>query len=460
MSRVAVFGLGYVGSASAAALLRAGHEVVAIDPDDEVVRRVESGRAPVKEPGVGEVLVEEKRNGRLEVARTPSPVFKAHPDAVFVCVGTPASVMEPGAALGIDETPLEEIEQTLVDLAAEVDRLRVAVRTTVRPGTVDKIAEAVSVAASEADRPQPVVAHVPEFLREGHALEDVRNPISLVVGWSWPSSAAAPSEQSLLTALLQSMTADDAETPRPHVTDAQVAETMKLVRNAYNAARISFANEVGQLLPKAKAQEVMEWLRENRSKSSTGYLKPGLPFGGYCLPKDTRMLCHEAQKRGTPAALLRSITTSNISQVEQIAAHLDRQLPPGPTAVARPGFKADSTDTRLSPSVRIARSIAGGGREVFVCTQSADSLPQALAPVASPADAVHLGARSVVFGCRPPTPEDVRSIEKASESTYEAGPVEVLTVSSGLVEEARLVEGEDGPQVRTTPRAGRGVARR
>lgn len=461
MSRVAVFGLGYVGSASAAALLEAGHEILGIDPDEEKLKRVRSGRAPVNEPGIAEVLARGRHENRLSVSAVPAPVLEDPPDAVLVCVGTPTSLMDPGASLGVDESPIDEVEETLVELAEVADRLRVAVRTTVRPGTVDRIAESVSVAAADADNPQPVVAHVPEFLREGHALEDVRDPISLVIGWSWPSASAVPSEQSLLTALLQSMTAEDAETPRPHVTDAQVAETMKLVRNAFNALRISFANEVGQLLPKTKANEVMEWLRDTPAKTSTGYLKPGLPFGGYCLPKDARMLAQEAQRRGTPATLLRSIVGSNVSQLDQLAAQLDHALPEGPTAIARPGFKKDSSDTRLSPSVRVARRVAGGGREVFVCTQSPEGVPPALAPVGSAADAVHLGARSIVYGCEAPTAEDVKSIRKASDAAYETDPAEVLTVASGRVERVEVIGDPDSEAaVERRPVAGRGAVRR
>src|SRR5256884_846329 len=348
--RVALFGLGYVGSVTAACLAKGGHEVVGVDISGEKVAMVNAATPPVVEPGLAELLGEVVGAGRLRPT-TSSDEAVAGSDMSLICVGTPG---RRNGQLEV-EAVVRTGERIGAALRQRAEPHVVVLRSTVLPGTTEtRLLPALRAAAGEAAT-IPVAVN-PEFMREGSSLRDFANPPLTLVGCSEPSPAA------VLQRLFEGVTA-----PFVHTT-IRTAEMVKYAANAFHALKVCFANEIGDACAAlgADAHEVMRvFLMDRKLNVSDAYLRPGFAFGGSCLPKDLRALTHAARAADVSLPLLETILPSNEIQIRRAAeAVLATRL--RRVGVVGLSFKNGTDDLRESPMVALVETLIGKGCDVRI----------------------------------------------------------------------------------------------
>jgi GDP-mannose 6-dehydrogenase len=349
---ISVFGLGYVGTVTAACLAHKGNAVTGVDLSGSKVELLEAGRSPIVEPRVSDLVEEGHRACRLH-ATTDSQAAVMKSEISFLCVGTP-SLRNGKLDLGHIGPVCEEIGRTL----AKKDSFHLVVlRSTVLPGT----AESIVIPALEKTSGKRIgkdfgVCVNPEFMREGTAVADFLEPAMTVVGVADSAHAA------ILRELYSWIPG------RIFETSFRSAEMVKYVCNAWHAVKVSFANEVGTLAKQldVDAEALMEvFAADNKLNISPTYLKPGFAFGGSCLPKDVRALNYRAKELDLELPLLEAILPSN-------QEHLDRAvemvLQTGKKKIAMLGlsFKAATDDLRESPQVQLVKRLLGEGRQVQI----------------------------------------------------------------------------------------------
>lgn len=353
--RVAVLGLGHVGSVAAGCLASRGHEVLGIDSSEEKVGAINSGRLPIVEPHLEKLIAASRANGRLEATSVVDDRLDAC-DIALVCVGTPG-----GADGGHD---LQQVTSATRSIASAIStssasRLTVAYRSTVRPGTCENvIAPLFRAQLGEAANDLVEIVHHPEFLREAQAVDDFFNPPRLVFG----TMDGAPSQR--MTELYQGFDA-----PIFHV-GIREAEMTKFIDNSWHATKVAFANEFGRMCAElgVSASEVHAmFVADTKLNLGDAYLRPGGPFGGSCLPKDVRALQQIGANSRSIFPLLDSLLQSNMAHKRH---QLDRAV-----AGLRPGakillvglaFKHGTDDLRESPNVELAASLVGRGYDVSI----------------------------------------------------------------------------------------------
>src|SRR6266571_3217851 len=336
MSRsISVFGLGYVGTVTAACLAHKGNCVIGVDLSPIKVEALEAGRSPIVEPRVPELIAECNRACRLHATSdAASAVLKT--EISFLCVGTP-SLRNGKLDLGHIEPVCREIGEAL----RKKDAFHLVVlRSTVLPGTAESIVVPTLEKASGKRMGKDFGVCVnPEFMREGTAVADFLEPSMTIIG------AEDAAHSSMLRELY------DWVPGRIFETSFRSAEMVKYVCNAWHALKVAFANEVGTLAKELKvdAESVTEiFTADDRLNISATYLKPGFAFGGSCLPKDVRALNYRAKELDLELPLFDSIMASNDQHLKR---SIQMVLDTGKRNVAILGlsFKAATDDLRESP---------------------------------------------------------------------------------------------------------------
>ena len=346
---MSVVGTGYLGATHAACMAELGHEVIGIDTDPAKVAALASGTVPFWEPGLDEVLRRGLESGRLRFSTDPADAAGAR--VHFVCVGTPQRADSPAA----DLTQVNGAVQALLPVLGEGSLL--VGKSTVPVGTAAGIAERVAGTGAH-------VAWNPEFLREGHAVEDTLRPDRLVFG----VRDAADEEvlREVYAALL------DAGTPLL-VTDFATAELVKVAANAFLATKISFINAMAEVC-EATGGDILTLSAALGMDPRIGpqFLRAGLGFGGGCLPKDIRAFMARAGELGVDEALmfLRDIDDINIRRrqhtVDLAVEAMGGQADGRRVAVWGAAFKPDSDDVRDSPALHVATALREAGATVTV----------------------------------------------------------------------------------------------
>jgi GDP-mannose 6-dehydrogenase len=350
--KIAVFGLGYVGSVSAACLANAGHHVVGVDLNRTKVGLVNRGESPVVEKRLGLLLKEAVAQDRLH-ATVEAKVAVAGSDMAWICVGTPS--LSRG---GLDLSQLERVGAAIGRaLADQKGRYMVVLRSTVLPGTTQNALGPLIEAGS--GKPAGVgfdLCYHPEFLREGNAVEDFEDPPKIVVG--------AGDERSR-EALLALYAGSGAPVFRMSIEEA---ELLKYVDNSWHALKVTFANEIGRIAREAGtsgARLMAALCQDRRLNISPSYLRPGFAFGGSCLPKDLRILTHFARASGIDVPVLEAVLPSNLRTLEEgVRLVVDcRRRRVGLSGLS---FKAGTDDLRESPLVELAERLLGKGFDLRI----------------------------------------------------------------------------------------------
>ena len=338
--KITVIGAGYVGLVTGVSLADTGrHDVTFVEKNAERIDELRRGRMPIEEPGLADAFA---RNAeRIQIVASLDQV--EDPDLAFVCVATP--IGEAG------ESDLSQIMTSLDELTA-LPALDVSVRSTLPPGFSARVPALMGRADGER------VSTNPEFLRQGSAMEDFANPSRIVFGRFDETSDRH------LAALARVYEHVDA--PRITVSVA-AAELIKNAANAFLALKLSFVNEVAALSEGygVDVEEVLSGISLDPRIGST-YMRPGLGFGGSCLPKELQVVDVAGRRRGLAMHIARAAAQVNLEQQDRFAHRVLAELPDagGRVGVLGLSFKANTDDLRGSPAIHVARRLVQAGHSV------------------------------------------------------------------------------------------------
>ncbi|HET9859694.1 MAG TPA: UDP-glucose/GDP-mannose dehydrogenase family protein [Nocardioidaceae bacterium] len=359
--RVSVIGTGYLGATHAACLASCGHQVVGVDTNADQIKRLAAGAAPFHEPGLDALLRQGVESGSLSF--TADYAAAASADVHFLCVGTPQRA-------GSHAADLTALWSSVESLAPLLDRPCLVVgKSTVPVGTALQVRDRLRTTAPAGDDVD--LAWNPEFLREGHAVEDSLHPDRLVfgvdgnVGYQTLCEVYAP----MLTAGVPAVR-----------TDLATAELAKVSANVMLAARISLVNLLAEVCEAADADvgDLTQILGYD-DRIGSKFLTPGVGFGGGCLPKDTRAFAVRAEELGVgdPVALLREVDAINMRQrartVNMAVDMVGGRATGSTVAVLGAAFKAGSDDVRDSPALDVAATLQARGAQVCVYDPAANT---------------------------------------------------------------------------------------
>jgi GDP-mannose 6-dehydrogenase len=354
--KIAIFGLGYVGITGAACLVREGHTVVGVEINERKSRAVASGRSPIFEPGVEELLAAGVREGRLTVVADARDAI-ADADIAMVCVGTP-SAPDGAHNMSYVMNVSKEIATALAD-SARAEPLTVVYRSTMRPGSIEElIAPVFESVLGEKNAALVELVYNPEFLRESTAVADYLAPPKIVVG----TKDGKPSTR--IEALYSTI---DAPT---FVTRFREAEFTKFVDNTFHAVKVAFANEIGRFcvalgIDASKVHEI--FISDRKLNISPYYCRPGGAFGGSCLPKDVRALQYLSDDTGSSAYLIESLLKSNEAHKRFLYELATKDLPKGShVLMIGLAFKAGTDDLREAPQLDLARRLLQNGYRLSI----------------------------------------------------------------------------------------------
>jgi UDPglucose 6-dehydrogenase len=348
-STIGIFGAGWVGLVTGACLAELGHRVIVRDVLPEKIAELRAGRTPIHEPGLEDLVAEcgDRLSFTLDVADVV-----AEADILLVCVGTPPTYS--------GDADLSAV-WALLDELPQLDRRAILVmKSTVPVGTGEKVRAALDA------RGLPHVGYVsnPEFLAEGTALRDFREPDRIVVG------AFVEADGELVARLY-----DGIETEMVH-TDVASAEMVKLASNAFLATRISFINEIANVceVTGADVEQVAHGMGLDR-RIGPHFLRAGIGYGGSCFPKDVSALKQLAGNSGYHFQLLSAVIEVNELQKRRIVGKLVQRL--GTLADKRIAllglaFKANTNDMREAASIVLASRLLAEGADVRVWDPVAD----------------------------------------------------------------------------------------
>lgn len=348
---ISIFGLGYVGCVGMGCLAKQGHHIVGVDVSDEKIRLINEGKPTIVEQDVDELIQTAHQNGIIRATKDYMEAV-CSTDVSFICVGTPS------ARNGhLDLQYILRTAENIGTALAEKDGFHVVViRSTVFPGTNQKIGNIIAeISKKEINKDFAIVSN-PEFLREGTAVKDYLNPPLTVIGSECEKAINIMKEiYAFSTAPIE-------------IVSIGVAEMIKYVNNSYHALKVVFANEVGSICKEigVDSHEVMRiFCMDKQLNISPYYFRPGFAYGGSCLPKDLKGLCTLAHDLYLDTPVLNSIEESNTklieNEIKKIEAIGKRKI-----GVLGLSFKAGTDDMRNSPIIQVIESLYGKGYDVRI----------------------------------------------------------------------------------------------
>lgn len=348
---ISIFGLGYVGCVGMGCMAKSGHTVIGVDVAPEKVERINSGKATIVEKDIDELIANAHA---LKLIRATHDYKEAVlcSDISFLCVGTPST--DKG------HLNLDYIYQTAREIGEALEAKStfhvVVIRSTVLPGTNDKLSAIIEQFSGKVRDIDFAVVSNPEFLREGTAVADYMNPPLTVLGSSCSKAIHIMQE-------LYKNTNSPIE-----VVAVEVAELIKYVNNSYHALKVVFANEVGSVCKQlgVDSHEVMRiFCMDKQLNISPYYFKPGFAYGGSCLPKDLKALNTLAHDLYMETPVLNAIDESNVkhlNRVVQMIEHTQKRK----IGVLGLSFKAGTDDMRNSPIVNVIEALYGKGYDIRI----------------------------------------------------------------------------------------------
>src|SRR5207249_2846662 len=353
--KLSVFGIGYVGCVSAACFAKEGHDVISVDANRVKVEIVNSGKSPIVEPDIDELIGKMVREGRLRAVTDAIEAVKGS-EMSLVCVGTPS---QPNGSLD-----LSHIERVCREIGAGVqakrERHTVVIRSTILPGTMENLVVPALEAGSGKKVGRDVgIAINPEFFREGTSLRDFYSPPFTLIG-------AEEEDAMLVRRLYQNVNAPI------FVMGVGAAAMVKYACNCFHALKVSFGNEIGNICKALSidSHEVMDvFCQDTKLNLSPYYLRPGFAFGGSCLPKDLRALLYKAKTVDVQLPILASVLPSNQLQIERgVQAVVEKANPR--VGILGFSFKAGTDDLRESPMVELTERLIGKGYDLRIYDRS------------------------------------------------------------------------------------------
>lgn len=348
---ISVFGLGYVGSVSAACLASKGHHVIGVDSNKNKVDMINAGKALIVEPELKELTARVVMNGHLRATQNVSDAI-LNSNLSFICVGTPSKKNN-----GLDLQYIKRVCEDIGHILKEKNGHHIiACRSTMFPGSIRKVV--IPILEHYSDKREGTDFSVcinPEFMKEGSAIYDYYNPPKNVVGTS---------DQRIRDVLSQ---LNEQCTNMPTIfLDIEEAEMLKYANNIWHALKVGYANEIGNVckLLDIDSHRVMDvFCKDTTLNLSPYYLKPGFAFGGSCLPKDLRAFLFESQSLNLNLPIIGAVLPSNRSQID-MALNLIMEQENKRIGILGFSFKANTDDLRESPIVELIERLIGKGYEL------------------------------------------------------------------------------------------------
>jgi UDPglucose 6-dehydrogenase len=348
--KIAVIGSGYVGLVAGTCFAETGNSVVCVDNDPAKIEALRSGKIPIYEPGLEELVRRNVAEERLSFTTdTADAVRKSL--VIFIAVGTPQG--EDGSS------DLQYVLAAAREVAQAMDGFRILVdKSTVPVGTARLVADAVRKVTSH---PFDVVSN-PEFLKEGAAIDDFMKPDRVVIGCDDPRTAE----------IMKELYAPFVRTGKPILAmDVESAELTKYAANAMLATRISFMNEVATLCERLGAN--VNLVRQGvglDSRIGMPFLFPGIGYGGSCFPKDVKALVKTAEKAGYDLKILKAVEAVNAEQkkwlLRKVESVLGKDLSGRTFGVWGLSFKPQTDDMREAPAIVVVNGLLERGAKVRV----------------------------------------------------------------------------------------------
>jgi len=349
--RIAIVGSGYVGLVSGACFADFGHEVVCVDKDEHKIAALNTGRVPIFEPGLEDIVTKNARAGRLSFSTNLAEAV-AGAEVVFVAVGTPSRRGDGHADLSYVYSAAREIARAVSGFTV------VVTKSTVPVGTGDEVERIIRSANPHAN---VAVVSNPEFLREGAAIEDFKRPDRVVIGLNGDSGA-----RQVMTEVYRPLRLGQGALV---FTSRRTSELIKYAANAFLAMKITFINEISDLCENvgARVGDVAQGIGLDE-RIGAKFLRAGPGYGGSCFPKDTLALVKTAQDAGSPLRLIETTVAVNDQRKRAMARKLvaacGGSVRGKTIAVLGLTFKPNTDDMREAPSLAIVQALIDLGAHV------------------------------------------------------------------------------------------------
>jgi len=348
---ISIFGLGYVGCVSLGCLAKNGFQVIGVDVNKTKVHLINQGLPTIIEKDIDTIIKEQHKAGKIRATQDYHQAVMES-DMSIMCVGTP---------LGEDgNLNLDYIYQTAKQIGDVLKNKNtfhiIVIRSTVIPGTNQKVSEIISEKSGKKVNIDFAVVSNPEFLREGTAVQDYYNPPFTLIGTDNDEAAA------IMKHIYEKVNGEFIRT------EIKIAELIKYVNNSFHALKVTFANEVGTICKKLDidAYELMNiFCKDKQLNISPYYLKPGFAYGGSCLPKDLNALKTIARDLNINALVLNSIELSNQNHIQNAVQIIKKS---GKTKIGIFGiaFKEGTDDLRYSPVINVIEELLANDYQVKV----------------------------------------------------------------------------------------------
>ncbi|PIV00186.1 hypothetical protein COS54_03605 [Candidatus Shapirobacteria bacterium CG03_land_8_20_14_0_80_39_12] len=351
-----IIGAGYVGLVTAAVFAKLGNEVWVVEIDNDKLKKLSCGEIPFYEPGLGELITKNTSAGKLRFTKSYKEAILGS-EIIFVCVGTPSKNGKVDLSYVYSAT--KSVAENLKNPAT------IVIKSTVPPGINSKIEKWMK----RFTKVSFDLASVPEFLREGKALEDSLHPYRVVIGVE---------KKSVAKKLLQL----HKKIPGKRlVCNSASAQMIKYASNAYLPTKISFANSISILCDKfgAKVEDVMKGVGMDK-RIGPDFLAAGLGYGGSCFPKDISALLHLSKKAGYNFSILKAVEKTNRKQVDYFVKKVVRlcggSVKDKILVVLGLSFKPDTSDIRNARSLLVIEELQEKGAKIRACDPVAISEAQ------------------------------------------------------------------------------------
>ncbi len=345
--KIGIIGIGFVGLSFAAALGSKGYEVLAIDSDQDKVKKIKKGNTPFYEPSLSPLLQKALKRSLEVSSDTEKAVDEC--DLIFITVGTPAT-----SKGGINLNSLRAVAKTIGQtLAKSKNKPIIAIKSTVTPGTNQAIKQIIEKESKKKSGKDFGIISNPEFLREGRAVDDTFNPHIVVIG----------GEDSKTINKVKKFYEGFYNFTIPYITtNTQTAEMIKYANNSFLATKISFINQIAnicQSIPGTNVDDIAKAIGID-PRIGEQFLKAGPGYGGSCLPKDIKALISFSENCGQSPTLLKAVQTTNSQQVENLVSLMNKVLTSlrgKRISILGLSFKEDSDDIRESVSINLIKRL-------------------------------------------------------------------------------------------------------
>ncbi|MCK4901749.1 MAG: UDP-glucose/GDP-mannose dehydrogenase family protein [Thermoplasmatales archaeon] len=348
---ICIVGLGYVGAVTGACFAELGNHIIFVDIDEKKIKAVNSGRSPIFEPGIDELI--KKNKGKIFGTQNFNEAF-LQSNIIFICVGTPS---KKEGSINLDQV-VSVCNKIGVELRHKKGFPIIVVKSTVLPGTTQNLIKSIMEKKSEKKAFKDFgLASNPEFLREGNAVKDFLEADIILIG----------AEDQRTKKLLEDLYLPLASSKKI-ITDIKTAEMIKYANNAFLATKISFSNEIGNICKELgiDTYEVFKAVGLDH-RINPAFFRAGIGFGGSCFPKDVQALIKKSEELGQDPKILKSVIAVNDEQPEKMIDLLKNhiQLKGKKIGILGLAFKPETDDIRESRATPVVDMLIKNGSNII-----------------------------------------------------------------------------------------------